>query len=175
MAGGGQIGGMGASPVGSVAGNINEQPNMGGGMANSTNSTTTQDMMGRGGNATPFNQRMGQLGLFGMGGQQPQGGFGVGYPQLQQQNPLMQSDGGGFNGNNGQQQMPAYAQDYMGGVANRPSGQPFLGQPSFEEQLALRAANEQAQPQPQQLNQLNQLMQGRQMASGGITSLRRKR
>ena len=132
--GGGQSGGMGGSPMG--GGPF-------GGMYNSTNSTTTQDMMGGGGNNAPMGQTLGQLGLFGMGGQQDgYGGYGGGYNQMPQQ-------GGG--------QMPQFANQYFQqmqqGPQNFNQGQiPEYASPFFQQMQQMQ----QQQPQAQ----LNQLMQG---------------
>jgi len=131
--GGGEAGGLGGSPMGASTGGMGNQstPNMGGGMYNSTNSTTTQNMMGGGSNNAPMGQTLSQLGLFGFGGQQ--GGYGGGY------GPMPQQGGFGPNANNfgalqGMGQIPEYAS------------------PFFQQM--------QQQPQSQQLSQLNQMMQG---------------
>jgi len=109
--GGGQAGEMGGSPLGgsplggAPTGGMGGQstPNMGGGY-NPTNTTTTQDMMGRGGNNAPMGQTLGQLGLFGMGGQQ----FGFG-PNT---NNFGAPQGGG--------QVPDYANQYFQQMQQQP-------------------------------------------------------
>jgi len=153
MAGGGRQAGemvgspLGGAPIGGFGGQ--SMPNMGSGMANSTNSTTTQDIMGRGGNGMSFNQTMGQLGLLGMSGQQGgYGNFNRGY------NPMPQQMDGG----------PQFYP--FGGQQQHSGGSPQYANPYMQQM--------QQQPQQQQLSQLNQQMQGCPMASGGIASLPRK-
>jgi hypothetical protein len=205
--GGGQAGEMGGSPLGgsplggAPTGGMGGQstPNMGGGY-NPTNTTTTQDMMGRGGNGMSFAQTMGQFGLFGMGDQQ--GGynnFGGGYTPMPQQidsryspmpqqmdggyNPMPQQTDGGYGNFGGYNPMPqqmgrGYG-NFGGGYGNFGRRQQSRGQiprytSPYMQQQPQPQQQQQQQPQPQQISQLNQLMQGQPMASGGITALRRK-
>jgi len=122
-------------------------------MYNSTNATTSQDMMGGGGNNAPMGQTLGQLGLFGFGGQQDgyggyggqQGGygpFGSGYGDQQQ----------------GMGQIPGFASPYFQQMRQQPQSEQGMGQtPGFANQYFQQM---QRQPQSQQLNQLNQMMRG---------------
>jgi len=108
--GGGAAGGMGGSPMGASTGGTGSQstPNMGGGIANSTNSTTTQNIMG------------GQQGGFGdMGGYS--GGYSGGYGGM-----------GGYGGFGGQQQgqgqIPEFVSPFFQQMQQMRQQQPQLNQ-----------------------------------------------
>ena len=139
--GGGQAGGMGASPMGGMGASPmggQPMPNIGG-MVNSTNSTTTQDMMGRGGNGMPFAQNMRQFGFPSMGGQQ--GDYGGGY------NPMFQQ---------GMGQIPEFASPYFQQMQQMRQQQMQQTQPTPQQ---IQEQMRQYQPMPQQMPQQYQPQQ----------------
>ena len=110
--GGGQAGGMGGSPTGASTGGTGSQstPNMGVGMANSTNPTTAQNMTG------------GQQGGFGgFGGGASMGGYSGGYGGM-----------GGYGGFGGQQQgegqIPEFVSPFFQQMQQMRQQQPQLNQ-----------------------------------------------
>ena len=115
--GGGQAGGMGGSPTGASTGGTGSQstPNMGVGMANSTNSTTAQNMTG--GQQSGFGGFGNGYG--GMGGYS--GGYNGGYGGM-----------GGYGGFGGQQQgegqIPEFVSPFFQQMQQMRQQQPQLNQ-----------------------------------------------